>query len=121
MANYSFGKEERLRKSSGFHSVYARGKAFRSQPISLHVLENGMGRNRVGFSISVRTGKAVERSRVRRLLREAYRLNKGKLKRGLDMVIVAKAGAAQLSFHQAEEILLMLFREANLAESINHR
>ena len=107
-----------MRKSSGFYSVCARGKAFRSQPISLHVLENGMGRNRVGFSVSVRTGKAIERNRARRLLREAYRLNKGKLKRGLDLVIVAKAGTAQLSFRQVEEILLRLFREDSLAEEL---
>ncbi len=116
MANYSFGKEERLRKSAQLHAVYSRGKAFKGQPISLHVLENAEDRNRVGFSVSGKTGRAVERSRIRRLLREAYRLNKGRLKRGWDMVIVAKVGAAQLSFHQAEEILLRLFREANLIE-----
>ncbi len=114
MANCSFGREERLRKSAELDLVYSQGRVFRSQPISLHVLENAAAKNRVGFSVSVKTGKAVERGRAKRLLREAYRLNKGKLKRGLDILIVAKAGAAQLSFHQTEEILLRLFREANL-------
>lgn len=116
MANYSFGKEERLRKSAQLHSVYTRGRAFRSQPISLHVLENAGDGNRVGFSLSGKGGKAVERSRVRRLLREAYRLNKGKLKKGFDIFLVAKAGATQLSSHQVEKILLRLFKEANLLE-----
>ena len=52
---------------------------------------NGLDHNRVGYTVSTKLGHAVVRNRVRRRLREIYRLNSSQLKTGWDIVIVARS------------------------------
>lgn len=54
--------------------------------------------NRIGFTVSTKLGGAVTRNRIRRRLREAYRLNEHLLLRGFDIVIVARAAALDADF-----------------------
>jgi ribonuclease P protein component len=71
---------------------------------------NGLGCSRLGLVVGKKTGGAVERNRVKRRLREFFRLHKGVMAKGYDIVIVARKGAAALSFrevnHELGETLL---------------
>ncbi len=53
---------------------------------------NGRSHTRLGITVSRKVGKAVVRNRVKRLVREAFRRNRGALPTGLDLVLVARAG-----------------------------
>ena len=135
--SFSLRKAERIRRHIDFQRVFSRGESFRDGHFLFYVLKRppdassslkkagdasgrieggGIGGgNRVGFVVSKRVDKkAVTRNRVRRLLREAYRQNKGKLKEGRDLVLVAREGAGELSFLEMQEALLKLFRKAGL-------
>ena len=68
----------------------------------------------VGIVTGRAVGGAVQRNRARRLLREAYRLNKHKLKPNLRMVLVARAAIAGKTFSDVETELLKLFRTAGI-------
>ena len=68
----------------------------------------------MGLSVSKRIGKSVARNRIKRLLREAFRLNKHRLKEGYDVLFVARAGIQGLRFRQVEALVLDLFRRAGL-------
>ena len=88
-----FGKHERLIKTKDFRAVYEKGRKGFSGGSAMVVLENGLGYNRLGFSISKRNFKhAVTRNRIRRLFREVYRKNKLDLRTGFDMVLIIKKG-----------------------------
>jgi ribonuclease P protein component len=60
--------------------------------------------SRLGLAVTRRLGKAVQRNRVKRLLREFFRRHKSKLP-PRDLVIMAKSGANALSYHQVQEEL----------------
>lgn len=65
---------------------------------------NGLAFSRLGLTVTKRVAGAVGRNRVRRLLREAFRLSgSGILPPGLDLVVVAKNGAGDLDYAQAQE------------------
>lgn len=134
---FSLKREERLRKEVDFQKVYSQGKCFQGDSFLFYVFKrspdslfkekvkstqgqvSGLNNsNRIGFVINKKVSKkAVTRNRVRRILREAYRLNKGKLEEGRDLALVAKRGAGELSFQEGQEALLQLFRKAGLIKT----
>lgn len=69
---------------------------------------------RVGFAVSRRLGKAVARNRVKRRLREAVRRRYPELAPGYDIVLVARAGAAEASFDELASAVDQLLRRARL-------
>lgn len=59
---------------------------------------NGRGENRLGYTVSAKLGHAVVRNRVRRRLREVYRLHRPELKNGYDVIVVARSRAVEAGF-----------------------
>jgi len=115
---YSFGRDEHLRKRREFKKVYAQGKSYANQFIVFYVFPNGLERRRMGVSVSKKVGSAVKRSRIKRLFREAYRLNKAKLIEGIDMVLIARKEVNNLGFQKVEDALMALFRKARILQAI---
>ena len=70
--------------------------------------ENGTKRNRIGLTVGAKLGHAVERNRLRRRLREIYRLHEEGFTRGYDIVVVARSAAMQASYRQLEGAYLHL-------------
>lgn len=105
---------KRLKKSQEYKRVYRRGRALVSKNIVLYVYSNQTGESRVGFSVSKKVGKSVQRNRIKRVYGEAFRQIYGHIKPGNDFVIVARKAAVGVSFWQAREELLYLCRKGKL-------
>ncbi|MDI6735297.1 MAG: ribonuclease P protein component [bacterium] len=114
--NYKFPKVERLHLTKDFKKVYDSGIAYHSRKLVLFTLFAPDVIRKIGFVTGKKVGKAVTRNRVRRLLREAYRLNKNSLVEGIELVVVAKRDSAELSFKEIEQELLRLFKKAGLVK-----
>ena len=80
-----------LKKNSDFRRLYSKGKSTVTPFMVVYCRRNGLDHNRVGYTVSTKLGHAVVRNRVRRRLREIYRLNSSQLKTGWDIVIVARS------------------------------
>ena len=99
---------ESLKNNRDFQVVYKNGKSFANKYLVMYVLENGTGCNRLGISVSKKVGNSVVRHRVKRLIKESYRLHEGIFNSGLDIVVVARQSAAAVGFFEAESALLHL-------------
>jgi ribonuclease P protein component len=97
-----------LKKNHEFRRLFARGKSRVSRPLVLYASRNSLGRNRLGISTGVKLGCAVKRNRVRRRIREAYRLNEATFKQGFDLVVVARTRAVYSDFSEICGALLSL-------------
>ncbi len=80
----------------------------------LYARKNHTGTNRIGITVSKKLGKAHIRNRVRRRLREAYRLNEDRFTPGWDIVVVARSRAVDASFACLTEGYLSLAQKAGL-------
>lgn len=97
-----------LKENYLFRRAYNRGKTAADSRLALYVRRNGRKTNRLGLTVSTKLGCAVVRNRVRRRLREIYRLNEGSLSAGFDVVVVARVRAASSDYHQLEKSFLRL-------------
>lgn len=91
------GKRSRITRSGDFDAVYRRGRSAAGRHLVVYVFrrEDGAlaGPARVGMSISKRVGGAVERNRLKRVLREHWAQLASGVEDGLDLVVIARPGA----------------------------
>ena len=80
----------------------------------LYARHNRLGKNRVGYTVSKKLGKAHVRNRVRRRLREIYRLNEAKFQPGWDIVVVARSQAVDAPFDKLTASYLALAAKAGI-------
>lgn len=96
----------RVRRRRDFLSIQAKGRKSHSRNFVVASMAQSLPRaSRFGFSVSRRVGNAVLRNRVKRRLRELCRLHRAQLAAGRDFVVIAKPGAAKLSYAQIVEEL----------------
>ena len=107
----TLSQHERLSHKREFDRLFQRGKVFRTPIVIIRALPNGLGASRIGISVGRRAGNAVRRNRIKRLLREAYRLNKPVLSLPCDIVIVPRPGWQDLSLKVVEPILKKVLAE----------
>ena len=107
---------ESLKKNRDFQTVYKYGKSAANRYLIMYIYPNQTERNRLGISVSKKVGNSVVRHHVTRLLRESYRLHEEMFNSGLDIVVIARAGAKEATYRQIEKALLHL---GNLHNIVN--
>jgi ribonuclease P protein component len=85
-----FRPHEHLRRPADFKAVYDRRRSAADGTLVVYARENGLAYSRVGLSVAKKFGTAVRRNRIRRLMREAYRLTKESLPLGYDIVLIPR-------------------------------
>ncbi|MFQ5462574.1 MAG: ribonuclease P protein component [Phycisphaerae bacterium] len=88
-----FRRRERLRQREDFARVFAAKCTASDRQLVVYVAANELDWSRLGRSVGRRVGNAIQRNRVRRWIREAFRTQKGGFPEGLDIVVVAKPQA----------------------------
>lgn len=107
-------KENRLKKRKEFKYIYGTGKSVYSKYITIVFTPTKLEHCKVGFSVSKKIGKAYERNKVKRRLREIIRLNFNQLNGKYNYIIVAKTGIVVLNFNELKDELLQLINKVNM-------
>jgi len=105
---------ESLTKNHEFKRLYNRGKSFVSKHAVVYCSKNFSTINKLGITVSTKLGGAVQRNRIRRRLKEIYRLNEPALRKGYNIVIVARHGSRDAMWKDLESSVLYLFRKLGL-------
>lgn len=101
---------ESLKKNMDFQNIYRNGKSYANRFLVVYILENHTEKNRLGISVSKKVGNSVIRHHLTRLIRESYRLHEDMFDSGLDIVVIARATARNISYHEVESALMHLGR-----------
>ena len=94
--------QNNLKKNSDFRRIYAKGRSSVNSRLVVYCRRNREGVSRVGYTVSAKLGNAVTRNRIKRQLREIYRLNRHLIKPGNDIVVVARSRAVGADYHVLE-------------------
>lgn len=107
-------KSRALTRRAQYSLVYQQGKMWVNSLIVMRTLPNGLGLSRYGFSVTKKVGKAVQRNRLKRVLREITRLQV--VKPGWDIVLIVRSVAVTADYHRLERAVTKLLDRAQLLE-----
>ncbi len=103
-----------LKMNYDFRRAYRKGRSAAKPCLVLYARRNGSALNRVGYTVSKKLGHAVVRNRVRRRLREIYRLHEGAMRPGHDLVVVARSRAVSADYGRLERDFMRACAELGL-------
>lgn len=111
---FTLPKCGRLCQNKSFQAVYRAGKSYANKYLVLYVLPNRTAKRQIGFAAGKRLGCAVVRNRLKRLLRESYRLHQSNLINGVDLVLVARQPLTKAGLPQVNRAFLELCAKAKI-------
>ena len=111
-------KTEMLKKNYEFKTVLTKGKFFVEKEIEMCILKNNKKRNFLGIAIGTKKGKAFQRNRAKRIIRESYTKLENKLIEGNSIVILMNKNFCidDIKFSKVYEEMLNIFSKAKILQ-----
>ncbi len=107
-------KENRLKKNKQFTYIYKHGQTKHSQLLSVSYIKTKYQPFKIGFTVSKKIGNSVTRSKVKRLLREAVRLQLKNINNGYNYIFIAREGIDQLNLDTIKNTIKELLIKSGL-------
>ena len=114
--NFRLRRHERITKRTDFEIAFKKGRCYSTHYFTIILHNNNRDVLRLGMAVSGKVGGAVKRNRVKRLLREYFRLNKDRLPEGHDIVFIAKSESITLDYFTLAEELSKFFGRLTAAD-----
>ena len=104
-----------LKENYAFRRLYHQGVSSAGRHLILYCRKNRLECNRLGLTVSAKLAGAVQRNRIKRLFREAYRLHETEFAKGIDLVLVARSRAVGATYWEIEQSLLRALQDNKAA------
>ena len=106
-----FRRQNRVRKPKEFAAVFGKGRTFVTPVLIFRLLPTDLEESRLGLAVSRKVGKAVKRNKVRRRIREGFRLKQATFPRSFDIVVSPRKGVLEFTFEDYLAAYDMLIRK----------
>lgn len=103
-----------VKDNEDFQKIYRDGQSFADGNLVLHVCKAFHPQHRVAFAAGKKLGNAVIRNRVKRLLREVYRLHQEEISEVYCLLLVGRKAAVEAKMQDVEKSFLKLCKKANI-------
>ena len=113
-------KDLRIRKNIEYKRVYKYGKNYWNRNLILYVKKNKSDKTRVGFTITKKIGNSVTRNKVRRRMKEIYRLKLKDIKMGFDLVFIPKKNVVSMPYNELENSMIHIMKIAGVLKKVNY-
>ncbi|TET41211.1 MAG: ribonuclease P protein component [Elusimicrobia bacterium] len=136
MKKFALEKQQRIKRETEFKKIMEKGKSYADKYLVVYVLEKSSEINpltcpseevtqegesrlpRMGLSVSRRIGKAVIRNRIKRWMREVFRLHQSRLKDRMEIILIARSSAKELvDYFEMEKRILHLWGKARIVRN----
>ena len=97
LRKYFFKKKDKILKRREFLQLKRYGKKIQGRNFIVIYSDGMFERNRIGITVSKKTGNAVRRNKIKRLIRENFRMNRDKIAEFMDINIIAKKNSGEIS------------------------
>ena len=111
---FELNKNEIIGNKKDFNRVYSKGRSYVSRDIVIYVMNDEKCNGKVGFAAGKKLGCAVVRNRVKRLLRETFRLCKKNIRRDCALILVGRKNLTHAKLDTAIKSFQELCRKAKL-------
>ena len=110
-------KTTMLKKNYEFRNVLTKGKRFRATYIEIYTKRNNLQENKLGIAISSKVANSVNRNRIKRLIRENYRLVEEKINTGYSFVILwnKNKNVEEANFNNIKNDISKFIEKTNLS------
>ena len=113
---YKFKKINRLKSKKSFQLVYAKGHTVVDAMSVFYILPQEDDNVQIGLAVGKKLGCAVIRNRVKRLMREVFRIHQAELKKGYHIVWMARRKLTKADYKTFERVFLRLAKRAALLQ-----
>lgn len=113
---YTLSKKNRLKSKKSFQLVYGSGRTVVDAMSVFYILSDKGEDFKIGLAVGKKLGCAVVRNRVKRLMREVFRMHKAELKTGYHVVWVARRKLTKADYKTFERVFLRLAKRADLLQ-----
>ncbi len=109
-------KKDVLRNNNDFSKVFNKGKSTASKTMVVFFIKNELKYNRIAFIASKKVGNSVKRNKARRLMKEAFRENKDQLKKGYDIIFIARNNIIEAKYDDLRKSIKYMLKKVKLFE-----
>lgn len=110
-------KTKMLKKNYEFRYVLKKGESFYGKYVITYVLKNKFGKNLLGLAVGTKVGKAYQRNRIKRLIRESYKVLEDEIKEGYTILFLVNRkdfDYKELTFDKIKNDIEKIFRKSKL-------